>query len=260
MLSTARLWCRPILRTCVPKYIRTNTTSKSSLPPETGSLGRDSLLSSYTFPSMSKSVSWLPDVKYAQSGANRYETHVTTLDNGLKVASEKLFGDFCTVGVIISAGPRFEGGYMNGISHFLEKLAFMSTTNYANRDLIQDSLQSVNAICDCQNSKDIIIYALSCRTSGLERVVDILSETIFQPKLLSEELEEAQAAVFGEIDNLYKRYDPTPILTDMIHSVRAGYGNQTLGLPKFTPLENISKIDSKLIYSYMNDYYRPERM
>ncbi len=60
----------------------------------------------------------------------------------LKIASEKLFGDFCTVGgiyeilslwisfismiiVIISAGPRFEGKYINGVSHFLEKLAFM---------------------------------------------------------------------------------------------------------------------------------------
>jgi len=27
--------------------------------------------------------------------------------------------------VIISAGPRFEGKYINGVSHFLEKLAFM---------------------------------------------------------------------------------------------------------------------------------------
>ena len=27
--------------------------------------------------------------------------------------------------VIISAGPRFEGNYLSGVSHFLEKLAFM---------------------------------------------------------------------------------------------------------------------------------------
>ncbi len=27
--------------------------------------------------------------------------------------------------VIISAGPRFEGKYLSGVSHFLEKLAFM---------------------------------------------------------------------------------------------------------------------------------------
>lgn len=31
--------------------------------------------------------------------------------------------------VIISAGPRFEGKYMSGVSHFLEKLAFMVRNN-----------------------------------------------------------------------------------------------------------------------------------
>jgi hypothetical protein len=36
--------------------------------------------------------------------------------------------------------------------------------------------------------RDIIIYALSCRTSGLDRVVELLSETIFQPKFLPEEV------------------------------------------------------------------------
>jgi hypothetical protein len=36
--------------------------------------------------------------------------------------------------------------------------------------------------------RDIIIYALSCRTSGLERVIELLSQTIFHPKLLPEEV------------------------------------------------------------------------
>jgi hypothetical protein len=52
----------------------------------TSTLGRDSTLSSvYEFPALSKSPSWLPSVKYALPEANRYETHVTTLDNGLRV-------------------------------------------------------------------------------------------------------------------------------------------------------------------------------
>jgi hypothetical protein len=49
---------------------------------------------------------------------------MTKLNNGLRVASEKLYGDFCTVGVIVSAGPRFENPNLNGVTHFLEKLAF----------------------------------------------------------------------------------------------------------------------------------------
>lgn len=33
--------------------------------------------------------------------SQNYDTHVSVLDNGLRVASEKLFGDFCTVGGLI---------------------------------------------------------------------------------------------------------------------------------------------------------------
>ena len=40
----------------------------------------------------------LPTPKYAKASSQGSETKVTTLDNGLKVASENRFGQFCTVG------------------------------------------------------------------------------------------------------------------------------------------------------------------
>ncbi|CAF0943556.1 unnamed protein product [Adineta ricciae] len=259
MLKGVRLFCRQASPNIFCRLRHVENLSKDE-PIRSPVLGRDSTVSSvYNFPALSKSPEWLPSVKYAVPDANRYETNVTRLDNGLRIASEKLFGDFCTVGVIISAGPRYEEKYTSGVSHFLEKLAFMSTKKYENREQVIDSLHQVNAICDCQTSRDIIIYALSCRTSGIERVVELLSETIFRPRLLPEEIEGAQAAVFNEIDDLKnRRYDPTPLLTDMIHA--AGYGKKTLGLPKYTPEENIGRIDASMIKSYMKEFYQPERM
>lgn len=38
--------------------------------------------------------------------------------------------------VIISAGPRFEGKYLSGVSNFLEKLAFM-VSEYETKQLSQ---------------------------------------------------------------------------------------------------------------------------
>ncbi|CAF1013790.1 unnamed protein product [Rotaria sordida] len=259
MLKAVRIFYRQSSSNLFRRFRHTENSSKNDIS-RTAGLGRDSTFPIvYNFPALSKSPSGLPPVKYAIPEANRYETNVTTLDNGLRVASEKLFGDFCTIGVIVSAGPRFEGKYLSGVSHFLEKLAFMSTNKYESREQIVETLHEVNAICDCQTSRDIIIYALSCRTSGIERVVELLSETIFRPKFLPEEMESAQVAVFNEIDDLKnRRYDPTPILTDMIHA--AGYGNKTLGLPKYTPLDNISRIDTSMLRSFMKEFYQPERM
>lgn len=40
----------------------------------------------------------LPLVQYAKPRTEQRETIVTTLNNGLKVASETRFGQFCTIG------------------------------------------------------------------------------------------------------------------------------------------------------------------
>ena len=61
---------------------------------------------------------------------------VTTLSNGLRVATEAKFGQFCTVGVVIDSGSRYEVAHPSGISHFLEKLAFGATEKYSSRDEI----------------------------------------------------------------------------------------------------------------------------
>jgi hypothetical protein len=39
-----------------------------------------------------------PQAKHAIINTHTYDTNVTTLDNGLKVATENKFGEFCTVG------------------------------------------------------------------------------------------------------------------------------------------------------------------
>ena len=53
-------------------------------------------------------------------------TELTTLPNGLRVASECSYAecDTVTVGVFIDAGSRYEAAENNGAAHFLEHIAF----------------------------------------------------------------------------------------------------------------------------------------
>lgn len=76
------------------------------------------------FPPLTDPVPDLPPVQYATSAGDQNLTRVTTLSNGLRVASERKFGQFCTIGVVIESGARYEVAYPSGVSHFLEKLAF----------------------------------------------------------------------------------------------------------------------------------------
>lgn len=51
-------------------------------------------------------------------------TRVTTLDNGIRVASEDSGAPTATVGIWIDAGSRHESDANNGVAHFLEHMAF----------------------------------------------------------------------------------------------------------------------------------------
>uniref|UniRef100_A0A668UC01 Mitochondrial-processing peptidase subunit alpha n=1 Tax=Oreochromis aureus TaxID=47969 RepID=A0A668UC01_OREAU len=179
--------------------------------------------------SLSTPLPGIPKPLFASvDGQEKYETKITTLENGLKVASQNKFGQFCTKNL-----------------HFL-------------KDEILLTLEKHGGICDCQTSRDTTMYAVSAEVKGLDTVVSLLSDAVLQPRLLDEELEMTRMAVRFELEDLNMRPDPEPLLTEMIHA--AAYRGNTVGLPRFCPAENVDKIDKNLLHSYLRNYYRPERM
>jgi len=49
---------------------------------------------------------------------------VTTLPNGLRVASEANHSQTAAVGVFVNTGSVYENASNNGVAHFLEHMAF----------------------------------------------------------------------------------------------------------------------------------------
>ncbi|XP_063000759.1 mitochondrial-processing peptidase subunit alpha [Elgaria multicarinata webbii] len=191
-------------------------------------------------------------------GQEGFETKVTTLENGLQVASQSKFGQFCTVGILINSGSRYEAKYTGGISHFLEKLAFSSTAQFGSKDEILLTLEKHGGICDCQASRDTTMYAVSADARGLDTVVSLLADVVLQPRLSDEEIEMTRMAVRFELEDLNMRPDPEPLLTEMIHA--AAYRENTVGLNRFCPVDNVEKIDRDMLHAYLRNYYTPERM
>lgn len=200
----------------------------------------------------------MPTPIYAKFKDDANETRVTTMKNGLRVASQTKFGQFCTVGVVIDSGSRYEVAHPSGISHFLEKLAFNSTAEYTDKDAILRDMERHGGICDCQGSRDTLIYAASIDSRGLETIVKILSEVVLKPKLTDDEMELARRTIQFELEDINIRPDQEPLLLEQIHA--AAYRGNTLGFAKLCPEKNINVISRKHIYSYMNAHHTPERM
>uniref|UniRef100_A0A2A4K1V0 Mitochondrial-processing peptidase subunit alpha n=1 Tax=Heliothis virescens TaxID=7102 RepID=A0A2A4K1V0_HELVI len=209
-------------------------------------------------PPLSEPMTSLPPVIYSTAKTDDATTEVTVLSNGLRVASEKKFGQFCTAGVVIDSGPRYEVAYPNGICHFLEKLSFGATHKYATRDVMHRELERHGGICDCQGSRDTTVYATSADSRGLDAVTQVLAEVTLRPQLNNDEIEAARQAVAFELETLSMRPEQETILMDMIHM--AAYRGNTLGLPKICPNENVNKIDRDIILNYLKNHYTPDRM
>ena len=235
-------------------FLRRCNFSSQKIP--NNKITRKSIVTPY--PPLTEPVTNLPKAVYATSKDEHQTTKVTVLSNGLRVASENRFGQFCTVGVLLDSGPRYEIAYPSGISHFLEKLAFGSTIAYKNKDEIMLALEKHGGICDCQASRDTFVYAASAERHGLDTVVQILGDIVLRPQITHEEINTARQMIRFELESLLTRPEQEPILMDMIHA--AAYRNNTLGLPKICPEENIDHIDRKVLLEYLHDHYTPNRM
>lgn len=55
---------------------------------------------------------------------NQPVTKVSTLDNGMRIATEDSGAPTATVGLWIDSGSRFEDDKNNGVAHFMEHMAF----------------------------------------------------------------------------------------------------------------------------------------
>lgn len=232
---------------------RTSTTTE---PGSTVNVPSKQIVTS--LPPLTEALPGTNNVQYAKVSSARTTTQVTTLPNGLRVASEQRFGQFCTVGVVIDSGPRYEVGYPSGVSHFLEKLAFHSTLNFPEKDKILRELERHGGICDCQSSRDTFIYAASADSRGLESVTRVLADVVMRPMLQDVEVDLAKQTILFELESLNMRPEQDTILMDMIHA--AAYRENTLGLPKLCPADNSEKIDRNLMLRYLSKHHTPDRM
>ncbi|CAI4225722.1 unnamed protein product [Auanema sp. JU1783] len=187
-----------------------------------------------------------------------FQTEISKTESGIRIATEPHFGEYCTIGIVIDSGARYECGYPLGTSHLIEKLAFGSTLKHLSRDDIYGVLEKNGALIDCQSTKDTFLYAASCLSSGLDEVMEILCNAIWRPRITHEEFEEAKTIIVYENQDMAQRIECEPLLTDWIHT--AAFRDNTLGFSKYTSDETLDKITMKHVFSYMSQYHSPERI
>ncbi|KAJ3285760.1 Mitochondrial-processing peptidase subunit alpha, partial [Blyttiomyces sp. JEL0837] len=211
-------------------------------------------------------------------------TEITTLPNGLKVASQDAPGHFVTVGVYIDAGSRYEAEEFAGASHILERMAFKSTKNFSVEELMA-TLEKLGGNVMAHSSREAMMYHAAVFRQDLPQMVNILSEVILRPSINPQELDEVkeltsyeigdlkwkmdavlpeklQQIAFGALSRHPKSSQTNRLMVSVVNDADDAYipSGETLGRPLLCELEELDQLSTETIKKYHETWYTPDRM
>lgn len=179
-----------------------------------------------------------------------------TLPNGLTV----LHNEDHTLPVVamelwVDAGSMYETPTNNGISHFLEHLAFKGTQRYPGTK-ISYIIEEVGGMINAATSMDCTYYYVELMAFAAERGFSVLSQMAHAIQLDAHEVEREKNVVAEEIVRGTDSPEHTMWETMFAH-VFKGHPYQQ---PVIGTRENILRCTPQDIETYYQTYYTPRRM
>jgi processing peptidase subunit beta len=130
------------------------------------------------------------------------ETRVTTLPNGLRVATESsLGGRTATVGVWIDAGSRFETEETNGTAHFLEHMIFKGTDRRTAREL-EEEIENMGGHLNAYTSREQTTYYAKVSQNDVPVALDILADILQNSKFDENRISRERDVILREMEEV----------------------------------------------------------
>ncbi|KAL0951606.1 hypothetical protein HGRIS_008286 [Hohenbuehelia grisea] len=193
--------------------------------------------------------------RLSQAVPHADSVQITTLPNKIRVATESTPGHFSSVGLYLDAGSRYETPSTSGVSHFLDRMAFKSTSTRSEEEMVT-AVHSMGGQIMCNSSRESIMYQSSHFHQATPLALSLMADTVLNPAFLPEELGLQHDA--AQYENREIAAKPEMILPEILHGV--AYNHAGLGNSMLCPDERIPLITQGLLKNTMRDWYRPERM
>ncbi|XP_020258904.1 probable mitochondrial-processing peptidase subunit beta, mitochondrial, partial [Asparagus officinalis] len=184
------------------------------------------------------------------------QTRVTTLPNGLRVATESnLASETATVGVWIDAGSRFETDETNGTAHFLEHMIFKGTETRDVRKL-EEEIENMGGHLNAYTSREQTTYYARVMKGNVGNAVDILADTLQNSKFDEALINRERNVILREMEEVEGQTEE--VLFDHLHATAFQY--TPLGRTILGPAQNIKTITRDHIKNYIATHYTAPRM
>lgn len=182
------------------------------------------------------------------------KTIVTTLPNGLKVASEGSSSPTASIGLYVDCGSVYETPLSSGATHLLERMAFKTTRNRSHLRMVRE-VEAIGGNVTASASREQMGYTFDALKTYLPEMVELLVDSVRNPVFLDWEVKEQLAKVKAEIAEISG--NPQSLILEALHS--AGYAG-ALGNPLMAPESAITRLDGTILEEFVTENYTAPRM
>jgi len=183
------------------------------------------------------------------------QTKVTTLDNGIRVATEESFGETASVGVWINTGSVYENASNNGVAHFLEHMIFKGTQSRT-RQGIELEVENMGAKLNAYTSREQTAFYSNCFKTDVPKVVDILQDIIQNSQIQESDIESEKGVILREMKEVNSQMEE--VVFDHLHSI--AFQDTPLAYTILGPEENIKNMKRSQLVNWIDTHYTGKRI
>lgn len=181
----------------------------------------------------------------------------TVLANGLRVLNISMPSlESATVLVMVGSGSRYETKEINGISHFLEHMAFKGTEKRPSAMDISSIIDGMGGEFNAFTSKEYTGFYIKSAKKRIETSFDVLSDMLLHSKFDPAEIQKERGVIIEEI-NMYEDM-PARKIGDIYENLL--YGDTPLGWDISGEKAVIQKIQQSDFKEYMGKFYSAGNM
>jgi predicted Zn-dependent peptidase len=178
------------------------------------------------------------------------------LSNGVKLVTEELpHFHSVSVGVWLNVGSRDERAAENGLTHFLEHMAFKGTGKRTALDLARE-IDEVGGSTNAFTSKEQTCFHGKVLAEHLPRLVDLLSDLVLHPTYQAPDLERERQVILEEIS----AQEDNPEDLVQVRFARHLWGDTSLGRSILGEAADIARVSREELLAYRQATFRPEQI
>ncbi|KAK9142004.1 hypothetical protein Syun_011404 [Stephania yunnanensis] len=182
------------------------------------------------------------------------KTKITTLPNGLKIASETSPNPAASIGLYVDCGSNYESPVSFGASHLLERMAFKTTLNRSHLRIVRE-VEAIGGNVMASASREQMGYTYDALKTYVPEMLEVLIDCVRNPAFLDWEVNEQLQKVKAEIAEANN--NPQGLMMEAIHA--AGYAG-ALANPLLAPESAISRLNSTILEEFVAENYTAPRM